>query len=193
MSGFVVKGSGDAEAGGGAGEKMDMAKVLADPRLLSQLADFDEEQMRAQLLQLPVAVQGRLRALKKLQMESLELEAEFYRRVHELEVQFQPRFATLHAKRSDFVSGAAEPTQAEASEFPLIGGKGSPSSSPPLSSSHLILSLPGAESLEKELAEKVKLENGDHPKDDEAEIKGIPEFWLSAFKNVELISEMIQV
>jgi len=172
MSGFVVKMSGEKpgdDFGGGGDEKMDMAKVLANPHLLSQLTAMDEEQLRAQMFQLPPGVQKRLKALKKLQLDSMELEAEFYRQVHAMELQFQPRFAALHAKRRDYVTGTAEPSDADA-DFPLIGGKAS---------------------LEKELEEKVKLENGDH-KAPENEPTGIPEFWLSVFKNADIIADMIQ-
>lgn len=43
-----------------------------------------------------------------------------------------------------------------------------------------------------EMKEKAKLE--EEKKDEEKEDpKGIPEFWLTVFKNVDLLSEMLQV
>lgn len=43
-----------------------------------------------------------------------------------------------------------------------------------------------------ELKDKVKVE--EEKKDEEKEDpKGIPEFWLTVFKNVDLLSEMLQV
>ena len=44
----------------------------------------------------------------------------------------------------------------------------------------------------EELKEKAKVE--DEKKDEEKEDpKGIPEFWLTVFKNVDLLSDMVQV
>lgn len=44
----------------------------------------------------------------------------------------------------------------------------------------------------EELKEKAKIE--DEKKDEEKEDpKGIPEFWLTVFKNVDLLSDMVQV
>lgn len=46
--------------------------------------------------------------------------------------------------------------------------------------------------VQSELKDKVKVE--EEKKDEEKEDpKGIPEFWLTVFKNVDLLSEMLQV
>lgn len=46
--------------------------------------------------------------------------------------------------------------------------------------------------LKDEMKEKAKLE--EEKKDEEKEDpKGIPEFWLTVFKNVDLLSDMVQV
>ena len=46
--------------------------------------------------------------------------------------------------------------------------------------------------IKEELKEKAKVE--DEKKDEEKEDpKGIPEFWLTVFKNVDLLSDMVQV
>lgn len=45
---------------------------------------------------------------------------------------------------------------------------------------------------QEEMKEKAKVE--EEKKDEEKEDpKGIPEFWLTVFKNVDLLSEMLQV
>uniref|UniRef100_A0A915E1E0 Nucleosome assembly protein n=1 Tax=Ditylenchus dipsaci TaxID=166011 RepID=A0A915E1E0_9BILA len=44
-------------------------------------------------------VQRRVRALKKYQLESIDLESKFYHRVHELEKEFQPMFNAINLKR----------------------------------------------------------------------------------------------
>lgn len=77
----------------------------------------------------------RVRALKKIQLESLEVEAQFYKEVHELEKVFsifwnylqiflkkyQPLFESVSAKRRQVVLGDHEPTDAEA-DLPLLHG-----------------------------------------------------------------------
>lgn len=40
-------------------------------------------------------VQRRIRALKKYQLQSIELESKFYSRVHELEAEFEPLFNSI--------------------------------------------------------------------------------------------------
>lgn len=46
--------------------------------------------------------------------------------------------------------------------------------------------------IKEEMKEKVKIE--DEKKDEEKQDpKGIPEFWLTVFKNVDLLSDMVQV
>lgn len=155
---------------------MDVERALGNPTLFeAQLAALDEEALRAALVALPLPVQRRIQALKKLQVSTLELEADFYRAIHDLELQFAPKFAELAKRRRDIVKGDAEPTDEEA-DFPLIGGIGS---------------------LEKELEQKASLEgtktNGGEGGGDVGNgPKGIPEFWLHALKNVDLVAEMIE-
>ena len=60
---------------------------------------------------------------------------------------------------------------------------------------------PSEDEDEEELAEDVKekakvAEEGDTAKDEEKEgglMKGVPGFWLTIFKNVEMLAEMVQV
>ncbi len=46
------------------------------------------------------------------------------------------------------------------------------------------------------MKEKAKLEDGDKKKDEEGErdenVKGVPEFWLTIFKNVDMLQDMVQ-
>jgi hypothetical protein len=50
------------------------------------------------LRSLPANVKRRVRYLKRLQVDGIQLEVEFYRAVHELEIKFAPKFAALHTK-----------------------------------------------------------------------------------------------
>ena len=46
--------------------------------------------------------------------------------------------------------------------------------------------------LAKEVNEKAKLETEEKKTEEEKDVKGVPQFWLTIFKNVEMISDMIQ-
>jgi nucleosome assembly protein 1-like 1 len=65
------------------------------------------------LANLPPVVNKRLEALKKQQVELLELEAEFHRGVYELDRQLQVKREALYANRQQIVTGVAEPTGSE--------------------------------------------------------------------------------
>jgi nucleosome assembly protein 1-like 1 len=155
----------------------DIAKLLQNPAELAQMVEAVESEKF--VMNLPTPVKRRVQALKKLQLEAVKIEADFYKRVHDLECQFADKFQVLNGKRKNIVNGDYEPDDTEA-DFPLIG--------PP--------------DLTKELAEKVSLQNGPEKAEseeeksmgggDSANVKGIPEFWLTLLKNVELIAEMIQ-
>ena len=46
--------------------------------------------------------------------------------------------------------------------------------------------------LAKEVNEKAKLETEEKKTEEKKDVKGVPQFWLTIFKNVEMISDMIQ-
>uniref|UniRef100_A0A915DBQ2 Uncharacterized protein n=1 Tax=Ditylenchus dipsaci TaxID=166011 RepID=A0A915DBQ2_9BILA len=64
-------------------------------------------------------VQRRVRALKKYQLESIDLESKFYHRVHELKKENQPLFNAINLKREAVVVGEHEPADEEC-DVPLI-------------------------------------------------------------------------
>jgi len=142
-------------------EELKSAKNLGD--LLKGTGLFEQAVHEEFLGSLPAPVKRRLRALKKLQLGGINLEAKFYKEVHELECKFAADFQKLHDKRRDIINGTSEPSDAEA-DYPLING----------------------------------LSDEDHAKllaaGDQAgtDVKGVPQFWLTLFKNVELLAEMIQ-
>ncbi|VDK86061.1 unnamed protein product [Litomosoides sigmodontis] len=113
---------------------------------------------------LPKSIKRRIQALKKLQVEAINVETNFYERVHQLEVEFAPKFNALHDKRKEIVTGKYEPTDDEA-DFPILHG------------------------YTKE--EMQKMEESSAPEPNYV-VKGIPKFWLQLLKNVDHISEMIQ-
>ncbi|EPY87589.1 nucleosome assembly protein 1-like 4-like isoform 2 [Camelus ferus] len=65
------------------------------------------------LLGLPKAVKRRINALKQLQVKCAHIEAKFYEEVHDLERKYAALYQPLFDKRREFVTGDAEPTDAE--------------------------------------------------------------------------------
>lgn len=125
---------------------------------------------------LPEPMKKRVKALKKLQLKYSDLEAEFYKEVHDLEQKYHEKHIPLYEKRKLILSGKHEPTEEEC-DFKEESALETP------------------EGLSRELADKAKVEDKDEPTkrhsfDDST--KGIPDFWLTIFKNVDLLSEMLQ-
>merc|ERR1712080_194984 len=123
---------------------------------------------------LPAPVKRRIKALKKLQLEATKIEAEFYKELHLLECKYHTSYLPYHEKRKEILLGAYEPNDEE-SEWPSDDEKED-------------------EELSEDLKQKAKLETegkGEIPDMDD-NTKGIPEFWLTVFKNVEMLAEMVQ-
>ncbi|XP_015907755.1 nucleosome assembly protein 1-like 1 [Parasteatoda tepidariorum] len=111
-----------------------------------------------------------VRALKGIQLEHVNKESEFFKELHALEIKYEKIFQPLYDKRAAIITGAYNPTDEEC-EFQSDSDK------------------------ELEMSndlEKVKIEGEDKEKETETEVKGLPEFWLTAFKNAPSIQEMIE-
>ncbi|XP_014207291.1 nucleosome assembly protein 1-like 1 isoform X1 [Copidosoma floridanum] len=124
---------------------------------------------------LPDCVKRRIKALKQLQLKSTNIEAKFYEEVHALECRYYQLCAPIYQQRSNIVSGICEPNDEEC-EWE---------------------SEEDEEEITKNLKSKVKIEVADEAtvKQDKAEdinVKGIPDFWLTIFKNVGMLAEMVQ-
>lgn len=133
---------------------------------------------------LPECVKRRLNALKNIQVECAKLEGKFYEEAHLLEMKYAELFKPLYEKRNLIVNSEYEPNEEEAKWVE-----------------------PGEDEEETKAEEgEEKQEKSEEEKTEEEKIaddvlkklnmdentKGIPEFWLSAMKNVELLSDMIQ-
>jgi len=158
--------SNDSSDGAGdKGKQKPSQKLLQDPLALAGL--LNEVQQRDNFLtSLPPAVRRRVNALKKLQLDAVNIEAEFYRKVHELECDYAERFQPLTDKRKSIVTGSYEPSDEEC-KVPI-----------------------DEEELSEELKSKANVQNG--PDGEKESATGVPEFWLTTFKNVDIIAEMIQ-
>ncbi|GFU09519.1 nucleosome assembly protein 1-like 1-A [Nephila pilipes] len=122
------------------------------------------------LYSLPKSIRRNIRALKKLQLQHVNTEVEFFKELHDLEIKYEQKFNPLYEKRAAIISGAHEPTEDEC-DFQLECEK----------------DIDITDALEKV---KVEEEAGDTT--EEHEIKGIPEFWLTAFKNAPSLADMIE-
>ncbi|CAG5958269.1 unnamed protein product [Menidia menidia] len=121
---------------------------------------------------LPKVVKRRVHALKRLQVQCANIEAKFYEEVHELERKYAALYQPLFDKRREIVTGAVEPTDEEC-EWNSDRDE--------------------EEELAEEVKEKAAIE--DAKKEEatpEEDPKGIPEFWLTIFKSVDMLSDMLQ-
>ena len=114
---------------------------------------------------LPPQVRRRVAGLKGIQKEHAKLEADFQDEVLQLEKKYFAKYTPLYEKRAKIVNGASEPSETE-----IKAGEPEDEAKPPV---------------EEASAE-------DDKKDEKVtDVKGIPEFWLSAIKNQISLSEMI--
>jgi len=148
------------------------ASLLQDPAVMAALQGKLGSmvgQASGYIQSLPAPVKKRIKALKKIQLEATKIEAQFYEEVHLLECKYHQKFGPLYSKRATITKGEYEPTEDEC-EWPSDSED--------------------EDDLAEEVKEKAKLE--EENKVDDKDIKGIPSFWLTIFKNVEMIADMVQ-
>jgi nucleosome assembly protein 1-like 1 len=112
---------------------------------------------------LPGSVRRRVAGLKGIQKEHSKLEAEFQEEVLQLEKKYFAKFTPLYQTRAKIINGASEPT----AEQVEVGEK------------------------KDEEDEDEETPEEELNKDEGKDVKGIPEFWLSAMKNQISLAEMI--
>merc|ERR1719158_1998279 len=121
---------------------------------------------------LPAPVKRRLKALKKIQLESTKIEAKFYEEVHKLECKYHELYQPLYQKRSTITKGEYEPNDDEC-QWPSDDEDD--------------------EDLASDMKDKAKIEDEKTKNDaEEKDVKGVPDFWLTIFKNVDMLQEMVQ-
>lgn len=171
--------SEDAPESGGVPSDLTQ-ELMQNPSVLAALQDRLDSIVGSPstyIQNLPKSVKRRIKALKKIQFETTKVEAEFYEELHTLECKFAEKYAPFYTKRKDIVNANIEPTDEECEwssdeEQELVDG------------------------ISKTTIEEEK-EKPDETKEPEAEVldedtKGIPHFWLTVFKNVDMLSEMVQ-
>jgi len=157
--------------------KAGAAALLQDPAVLAALQSKIGSivgQNSGYIQSLPPQVKRRLKSLKKLQLEATKIEAKFYEEVHQLEIKYDKIYNPLYQKRTQIIKGDYEPTEEEC-DFPS-----------------------DSEDEEAELSEdvkdkaKIEDEKKDEVKENQEDVAGVPSFWLTIFKNVEMLAEMVQ-
>ncbi|XP_061101329.1 nucleosome assembly protein 1-like 4 isoform X1 [Conger conger] len=148
-------------------------QVMQNPQALAALQDrLDNVSHTPSTIEsLPKSVKRRVNALKQVQVRCAHLEAKFYEEVHELERKYAALYQPLFDKRKDVVSGAVEPTDEEC-EWHSDREEG--------------------EELADELKKKATIEEKKEEPAAEEDPKGIPEFWLTIFRNVDMLSDLLQ-
>ncbi|XP_062245528.1 nucleosome assembly protein 1-like 4a isoform X1 [Platichthys flesus] len=152
---------------------MDASKGKGEPGMQNPVGQMDRP-VSFHFLEsmLPKVVRRRVHALKRLQVQCANIEAKFYEEVHELERKYAALYQPLFDKRRDIVTGTVEPTEAECEWHSDREEE---------------------EELAQEVKEKAAIE--DAKKEEakpEEDPKGIPEFWLTIFKSVDMLSDMLQ-
>jgi len=132
---------------------------------------------------LPAPVKRRLKALKKIQLEATKIEAKFYEEIHALECKYHELYNPLYAKRTKITKGDYEPNDEEC-EWP--------SDSEDEDDDDEDGEENDKDAKEKKKKEKEEAEKKKEESASEEDLKGVPEFWLTIFKNVELLQEMVQ-
>ncbi|KAL6258610.1 hypothetical protein P5V15_010563 [Pogonomyrmex californicus] len=148
-------------------------KILRSTDVLAALRDGISAPGLEQMLPLPASVKRRIKALKQLQLVTTNIEAKFYEEVHALECEYYKMCAPIYEKRSEIISGAYEPTDEQC----------------------VWDSDDDEETLSNYMKEKAKIEDVAEKKDEtenEDDTKGIPDFWLTIFKNVGTLADMVQ-
>ncbi|XP_064480227.1 nucleosome assembly protein 1-like 1-B isoform X2 [Ornithodoros turicata] len=150
------------------------SEMMKDPKVLAALQSKLGSMVgnpSGYIDSLPACVKRRIKALKKLQVECSKIEAKFHEEVHALECMYANLYQPLFEKRQQIVGGKVEPTDEEC-DFALDSDKE-----------------------EDDISEGIKKaainEKGDEKKNDE-NVPGIPEFWLTTLKSVDLLADMIQ-
>jgi len=157
-----------------------VAELLKNPALFSMMnADY--------ISSLPAPVKRRLKALKKIQLESTKIEAKFYEEVHKLECKYHEMYQPLYQKRSKITKGEYEPNEDEC-QWPSDDEE--EGDAKPVNK-HIYFS--DDEELASDMKDKAKIEDEKTKNEaEEKDIKGVPDFWLTIFKNVDMLQEMVQ-
>ncbi|XP_048780991.1 nucleosome assembly protein 1-like 1 isoform X4 [Ostrea edulis] len=159
------------------------SQIMQNPQVLASLQQRLGSMVGASsgyIQSLPKSVKRRIKALKKWQFEAAKIEADFYKEVHELECKYASKYTPLYEKRKTVITGSVEPNDDEC-DWPSDEEK---------EDEQLSVKNPAEDMKNKANVEEK--EKDDKDKKEGEDMKGIPHFWLTVFKNVDMLSEMVQ-
>jgi len=107
---------------------------------------------------LPAPIQNRIKALKSLHRKKAEFDAEYKKELKALQEKFDTLIDPLYARRKELVTGTQEPTEEEIKEEPNT-------------------------EVSKEESKEEKEEKTETEEELPVDVKGVPNFWLEAFKH----------
>jgi len=135
---------------------------MSDNESMHSDAEEQEFQPAVDISALPAVVKNRVKALKRLQFETVNAEAEYYKEIHALDVKYQKVYDEINARRTCVIKGDHEPAGEE-------------------------IDWPSDDEEEEDDEKKEEnLSNGVEKltlKDYDENTKGIPKFWMYALKN----------
>lgn len=149
------------------------SEFMSNPQVLQAIQDrINGRGLMA--MNLHPVVKRRIKALKRLQKNCLDIESKFYEEVHALECKYASQYDPLYEKRKDIINGLVEPTDSDCEWASEDEEEEDP--------------------LAAEFKKKMNVgADGDTktPGSDE-NAKGVPEFWLNIFRQVDTLTEMLQ-
>merc|ERR550539_1008187 len=114
-----VENDHEEVAGDGADDKVSpsmAAELLKNPALMEALQGKLGQMVgmnSGYIASLPAPVKRRLKALKRIQLESTKIEAKFYEEVHKLECKYHEMYKPLYDQRAKITKGEYEPNEDE--------------------------------------------------------------------------------
>ncbi|XP_064635414.1 nucleosome assembly protein 1-like 4 isoform X3 [Lineus longissimus] len=186
------------------GLSSEVAQLMQSPEMLAAVQDrlagmvglssgYIESPWLFQAYSLPKVVKRRIKALKKLQFEVTKIEADFYEEVHQLECKYASKYSTHHDKRREVLTGAIEPTDSDCDWPSDTEDEDETKLADEMKKTKIAEDgeKPAEDGKDGEKKEEKKEENAEEKKEEENPT-GIPFFWLTVFKNVEMLADMIQ-
>lgn len=153
------------------GDSLSFSEFLSPAHLKSQDLNFmrrylatimkkrDHEKF---LTELSPDIHKKILALKKLQIKTMDLDAEFHRKVYDLERDFQKKHEKVFKQRFEIISGSYIPSEEECSLSGSIAGISDKLSKSTINSAN------------------------------ESTFEGIPEFWLAILKYVPQLENLVK-
>lgn len=132
-----------------------------------------------------------VKALKKLQNDIIGVDVLFHKDVNDLMLKYAPQYEQLFEKRKEIVTAMREPTDEECdwpSDAEEDGGDGGDGNTDSLDVPAVLTNV-----VEGEVnPQPANPQPAELPKDGASELKGIPNFWLTVFKNEGTLFDMIE-